>query len=401
MSQSIRLESSVAAENADVPASSQLGSRSASLRSRLSIWTASGFALVAMGCAAPGMKLTMKPGTTPTTTEVNGIHVTLRALDTNLLQSRGVRTVDPSSLGELLTDKVPPYRVGPQDILLVTVWDHPEITLPLGQYRTDAATGMVVDEEGLLYFPYIGKVKVSGLTTSQVRDALTTQLGKILQKPQVDVKVVAFRSQKVYVGGEVRTPAVYNVTDVPFTLAEAVNRAGGFQATADDSRLILTRGDRTWRLDFQALLASGNQIGRILLKDGDSLHVPNSLEEPIYMMGELVRPGTMPMTHGNLSLAKAISDAGGIQGLSADARSIYVIRQAASAKSVDVFHLDARNPTSMVLADHFPLSPRDIVYVDAGTLVRFNRVMGLLAPTLSAVTSTALTAAEVRYSYKK
>jgi len=339
----------------------------------------------------------MKAGSQASVTQLDGLNITLRPLNAELVKPQTPRSPEPGALAELLADKLPSYRVGPQDILMITVWDHPEITLPLGQFRSDAATGQVVDEEGFLYFPYVGKLSVTGLTTAQVRESLTTQLSKVLQRPQVDVKVVAYRSQKVYVGGEVKNPGIYTVTDVPFTLSEAINRSGGFLPTADDSRLTLTRGDRTWRLDFQSLMTAGNRIGQILLKDGDSLFVPNSKDAPVYMMGELVKPGSMPLVHGNLSLAQAISEAGGIQGMSADARSIYVIRQAGAANSVDVFHLDARNPTSMILADRFPLSPRDIVYVDAGTLVRFNRVMTMLLPTVSAITQTTLTAAEVRY----
>ena len=366
-------------------------------RTLANLWVALGAILLLNACTAPGMKLDVKPGTHATTTQVDGLNVTLHPLDPQQVKSR---SIEPTSLSELMVGKLPSYKIGPQDILLVTVWDHPEITLPLGQYRTDAATGNVVDEDGFLYFPYIGKVAVSGLTTSQVRETLASQLGKTLQRPQVDVKVIAYRSQKIYVSGEVKTPAVYTVTDIPFTLAEAINRAGGFLPTADDSRLILTRGNRSWRLDFQALMTAGNRIGQILLRDGDSLHVPNNMEEPVYMLGELVRPGTMPMNHGNLSLAKALSDAGGIQGISADARSIYVIRQGSAANAVDVYHLDARNPTAMVLADHFPLNARDIVYVDAGTLVRFSRVMNMLVPTISTVTSVGLSAAEIRYLRK-
>jgi len=64
---------------------------------------------------------------------------------------------------------------------------------------------------------------------------------------------------------------------------------------------------------------------------------------------------------------------------------------------VDVYHLDARNPTAMVLADQFPLRPRDIVYVDAGTLVRFSRVMDLLLPTVNAVTNGVVGYYEIRY----
>jgi polysaccharide export outer membrane protein len=360
-----------------------------------------GATLLFTACTAPGMKLDAKASSQPATREMGGLQITLRKLDASAVQSqRDPAPVPPGALAGLLSDHPQPYIIGPQDVLLVTVWDHPEITLAMGEFRTDSASGSVVDDDGCIYFPHVGRLKVQGLTIPEVRTRLTAELAKILQRPQVDVKMLAFRAQKVFVGGEVKTPAVYNVTDVPFTLAEAVNRAGGFLPTADDSHLVLSRGNKNWVLDFQILMTRGNQIGKIYLKDGDSLWVPNTLEAPVYMLGELTRPGTLPLTHGNLSLAKALSDAGGISGVSADARSIYVIRQGKGANAVDVFHLDARNPTAMILADRFELDPRDIIYVDAGTLVRFSRVMALLLPTVTTVVETATAAADVNYLRK-
>ncbi|MDP1831448.1 MAG: polysaccharide biosynthesis/export family protein [Geothrix sp.] len=343
------------------------------------------------------MKMTMRPNKREAPVEVDGLSLTLRSVTPQLLNAQVARAPEALDLGGLVAEKPQPYRIGPQDVLLVTVWDHPEISLPMGPNRSDSSYGNLVDEAGFIYFPYVGKLKVSGLTTGEAREALTAQLAKSLRNPQVDVKVLVYRSQKVYVGGEVRNPAIYPVTDVPFTLAEAVNRAGGFLPTADDSRMVLTRGTRSWKLNFHKAVAAGSRLGPILLQDGDTLQVPSASETPVYMMGELTRPGNVPLVHGNLSLAKAISEAGGIQVASSDATSIYVIRAGGSANAVDVFHLDARNPASMVLADRFALNPRDIVYVDAGTLVRFNRVMNLLLPTISAATSVGLTAAQIDY----
>jgi len=363
-----------------------------------------GLALVSLvlfsACQAPGQKLVTRPNSREIPVEVEGLAVTLHSVTPQLLSAKAARGPEAVDLEGLVSTKPQPYRIGPQDVLLATVWDHPEISLPMGPNRSDSSYGNLVDEGGYIFFPYVGKLKVSGMTTGEVRDALTAQLAKSLRNPQVDVKVLVYRSQKVYVGGEVRNPAVYSVTDVPFTLAEAVNRAGGFLPTADDSRMVLTRGSKSWKLNFHKLMSASNQLGQLLLQDGDTLHVPNNSEEPVYMMGELVRPGNVPLIHGKLSLAKALSDVGGIQVASADATSIYVIRAGGSANAVDVFHLDARNPASMVLADKFALNPRDIVYVDAGTLVRFSRVMNLLLPTISAATSAALSAAEVRYFVK-
>ncbi|WP_257314239.1 polysaccharide biosynthesis/export family protein [Geothrix fuzhouensis] len=362
-------------------------------RRRLSVLSVLGLTLLLGACRAPGMKFNTQAYDKETHTQVNGQDVTLHPLNPETLKIYGARPAS-TEVKELLATKPQPYRIGPQDILMVTVWDHPELTLPLGQYRTDAATGMVVNDSGYMFYPYIGRVKMAGLTVEDARDALTTKLDDVLQRPQVDLKVLAYRSQKVFVSGEVRNPAVYNITDIPFTLTEAINRAGGFLPTADESHVLVSRGDKTWSLDFLQLLTRGNRIGQILLQDGDSVHVQNRDEEPVYLLGELRNPRSVPTYHGKLSLAQAISDAGGINSTTAEARSIYVFRRGKAENAVDVFHLDAYNPVAMVLADRFALQPRDLVYVDAGPLVRWNRVVSLIVPTVSALTSTA---SEVKY----
>ena len=359
--------------------------------------------LLALGftaCRAPGMKMNWLATSQPMTVEMNGQHVTLRPLDPATL-----RTLDhpvPAQAGqqELLATKAEPYRIGPLDILLITVWDHPELTLPLGQYRTDASTGMVVDEDGDLYYPYIGRVKMAGLTVVQARDALTARLATVIQKPQVDVKVVAYRSQKVFVGGEVRNPAVYTITDIPFTLAEAINRAGGFLPGADQSYIDITRGARTWTVNFLDHIGTDNRTDQIILRGGDSVQVHHRNEDPVYLLGEVRNPGSVPAYNGRLSLAQALSEAGGINNLSADARSIYVFRRGQAADAVDVFHLDAYNPVAMVLADRFALHPRDVVYVDAGTLVRWNRVVSLILPTTSVFTTLPTTITDSKTAFK-
>jgi polysaccharide export outer membrane protein len=353
-----------------------------------------------VGCKSPGMKLEARPDTKERSENMNGMQVTLRALTPQVVQAQAGPMPAPEDLDGLVSTAPKPYRVGPQDILLVTVWEHPEIAVAAGPYRTDSTSGTVVEENGEIYFPYCGKVHVAGMTTGEVRDVVTARLGRVFRNPQVDVKMIAFRSQKVYVGGEVRNPAVYPVTDVPFTLAQAVNYAGGILPTGDDTRFRLNRGNRSWVLNFPAIMASGGQAGQILLQDGDSLQVPNVNEEPVYMMGELFKPGTQPLLHGSLSLARAISEAGGLSNTTADATSVYVIRPGTVANAVTVYHLDARNPASMVLADKFALNPHDIVYVDAGSLVRFSRVMNLLMPTISAVTQGAQLATQYYYFRK-
>lgn len=354
-------------------------------------------ALLLLTACAPGMKLNITPSKPEATYLIEGQRVTLRSVTPQLVRSYGASQVGITGLDDLLAVKPTPYIIGPQDVLQVIVWEHPELTIPLGQFRSDAAAGQLVDEDGNIFWPYVGTLNVAGQTPSQVRAKLVDRMARVLKNPQVDVKVIAYRSQKIWVGGEVKLPGIYNVTDVPTTLAEVIGRAGGFLPSADDSRVALTRGTRTWNLNFHGLMQKGSRYGQILLKDGDHLTIGHREDESVYMLGEIAKPSIVPLRHGRLSLAQALAEAGGMDRLSANAHSLYVLRRGAEEGSVEMYHLDAHNPTAMVLADQFALNPRDIVYVDAGSLVRWNRVLNLLMPTYSSLTQMAT---DVKYLSK-
>lgn len=291
----------------------------------------------------------------------------------------------------LLSAAPQPYAIGPGDVLQIVVWDHPEIAAAIGTTQTppstrpgDPSSGFVVDEAGDLTFPYAGTLRVAGLRTEDVRKRLAAALGKYFVKPQVTVRMASYRAHDVYVDGEVRSPGVVAVNDVPMSLYEAIARAGGFSDTADQSDLVLVRDGVSHRVDLTRMLAEGVSPSRLYLKPGDLLRVSARDENDVYVMGEVNRPvSAIPRRTGRITLADALAQAGSVNASTADAAQMFVIRGVLDG-TPQVFHLDGRSPVAMLVAKEFDLQPKDVVYVDGNGLVRFNRVLSLLMPAISA-----------------
>lgn len=271
------------------------------------------------------------------------------------------------------------YKVGAGDILSIIVWDHPELTTPAGQFRSADQAGTVVSGDGTIFYPYVGVVSVAGRTTRQVRDLLISKLSHYIEKVQLDVQVAAYRSKRVYVVGEVGKPGLQEITDVPMTVLEAVNRAGGFTNEADHSQVLLTRKSVTYLVDIQSMYERGKIEQNVLLQDGDILNIPDKAQNKIFVLGEVAKPGSLVMNKRRSTLAEALSDAGYINQDRANPRWIYVMR--GDDDKPKLFHLDGRSPDAMLLADKFPLKPRDIVYVDVADVVRWNKVVSNILPT--------------------
>lgn len=273
------------------------------------------------------------------------------------------------------------YKLGPGDIINVTVWDHPELTIPAGSYRSAEASGTLVSESGAIFYPYAGVIQVSGLTVREVRDILIKKLAAYIEKVQLDVRVVSFRSKRIYVVGEVANAGLLEINDIPMTMLEAVNRAGGFTAEADHANVLLTRAGQTFRVDLQALYENGATGQNVRLEPGDIVNVPDRQQNKIFVLGEVSRPGSYVMNKRRSTLAEALSDAGFVNQITSNPGWIFVMR--GNVDSPELFHLDARTPDALLLADRFPLHPRDVIYVDVAEMARWNRVVSNILPTVN------------------
>jgi len=284
------------------------------------------------------------------------------------------------------------YRIEAGDVMSIVVWDHPELSStmlppqPVGGVGVigvaaspmQPGSGFEIDQHGMLDFPYAGKIKAEGLTQSELQSTLSKKLAVYLRDPKITLKVQSYRSKRVYVDGEVKVAGVQPINDIPMTLTEAINRAGGMNPTADQSRVMVTRDGKTYNINLPQLVQRGVNPSSIMLANGDLVRVLSRDDSKVFLSGEVSSPRALPMRNGRLTLNEALGEAGGINPVTGDARKVYVVRR--SDKESRVYQLDANSPGALAMAEGFELEPKDVVYVAATPLTNWNRTISAMIP---------------------
>jgi len=155
------------------------------------------------------------------------------------------------------------YRIGPEDVLLISVW------------KNDALSRSVpVRPDGKISLPLLNDVQAAGLTALELRDVLTQKLAEYLPSPEVAVIVSDIRSFKVSVIGEVTKPGRYELKSWT-TVLDVLALAGGFTQFASRSRIVILQSDgKTMkRIPFNYNKIAGEQEN-FYLRNGDIVLVP-------------------------------------------------------------------------------------------------------------------------------
>ncbi len=299
---------------------------------------------------------------------------------------------DVPTLPMALTSYQPgPYRIGAGDILYITVWDHPELTVPAGPQQQLNAAGRPVQSDGTLFYPYIGSVDAAGKTPSELRAFLATKLARYIESPQVDVSILTYASQRVWVTGASRQAATVPLTVTPLTLGDAISQSGLDAAQADLSGVRLTREGVTYSIDLDRLGRQGGGATNIFLKASDHLYVPYLDRKEVFVVGEVNQPGAMSFKTSDISLSQALGRARGLQQSTSNGNAVYVIRGSNDLqdKPSTVFHLEAKSPAAFAVASQFELLPGDVVFVGAAGVTRWSRFVNQLLPFTSIISNAA------------
>lgn len=213
------------------------------------------------------------------------------------------------------------YIVGPLDRLAVTVFDEPTLTKTV-----------TVDSDGTFDFPLVGRITAAGLSVRQITADLKKRLGPpngFLVNPQVSIEVETYRSQVIYVNGQVRVPGAVplkgamTIMDVLAQAGSPTPDAGPYieiyrkpAGQASQGPLDPSKAPAPERIRMDDL--RNGRAQQVILRDGDTVNVPKA---QTFIVNGFVRSPNTYVLEGDVTVQKAIAMAGGVTERGAQSRT--------------------------------------------------------------------------------
>jgi polysaccharide biosynthesis/export protein len=262
-----------------------------------------------------------------------------------LLVSHGLQAQTPEASGD--------YTVGPKDLLEIRVLEVPELSVDRR-----------VSDSGKIDLPLLGEVAVGGMTASEIRGKLETDLtAKYVNRANVSVVVKEFANKPVSVLGAVMHPGSLAISG-RWTLMTAITAAGGLSERAGRRILVLRRADNglsdTLEIKTDDLFQNATPLWNIPIQPADVINVVPRTQITVFCLGEVKNPGALLFdSDDRLTLLSVVSKAGGLTDRAS--KTIRVKRQGPDGKDVEKV-VDFKRIVAGQDPD-LPIEPNDVIVV--------------------------------------
>jgi polysaccharide biosynthesis/export protein len=253
---------------------------------------------------------------------------------------------------------LPAQKVGPNDMIAISVYDSPEFT------RT-----VRVGADGVIRLPMVKqRIKAEGLMPSDLEDKIAEALTDegILVDPFVIVTIAEYHSRPISVMGAVKMPITFQA-DIAVTLLDALARAGGLSPDAGPEILISraqTGPDAAattlvQRIPVKALMNGADPEVNVMLAGGEEIRVPEAGK--IYIVGNVKKPGAFTLESGSeTTVLKAVALSEGL--LPFAAKQAFIYRREGGADSKNEIPIELTKIMERKSPD-FTLMANDILYI--------------------------------------
>lgn len=304
--------------------------------------------------------------------QINLVNInSLSELDINFYNQEKVEQIDYkiNKFSKIYNYKYE-YILGPADSISINLTD-----------TDDLDNVYLIDQQGMIDLPFIGKVKLDGLNLNQAQNILISVIKDFYKNPDLQIKIEEFNSSKIHIVGAVRNQKTINLDQKPIKLIEAAIEAN-FNPSASDklfgTKGFLRRDNKVYKINLANAFSGVDEKENFYLKKNDVIFIDRN-SEAIHVFGEVSKPGVY-FPNLDYSLTELISTSG-LNQLTSNAKKVYVIREKfKSFLEVDIFQLDIRDPVNLIAGRKFMLQAKDIVFVPPTEIVKWNRTISLLLP---------------------
>lgn len=265
------------------------------------------------------------------------------------------------------------------DQINILVWGQPELNNPsINNLTRDPGVVFTIDQQGKIYYPYVGGIKLSGLTPFQARHLLSQRLSKFFKQAEVNLVVVTYANAHINVLGAVNEPKRIPLTEVPLPITTAITMAGGESKEGNIRNVILKRAKKRYQFDLLAL--KNNKAKDIIMQPFDTVFVNRYYNKRVYVLGELSEPNIVWLEDERANVADALSSTHGLIIQRAN-KMVYVLRRDAKNNPL-VYTFNTHRLDGLILASHFKLAMNDVVYVCSKPITLWNDIIQQLLPTV-------------------
>jgi polysaccharide export outer membrane protein len=290
----------------------------------------------------------------------------------------------------------PTDLIGVGDALAISIFEAGATNL--FAHGSDSGTGgnnqqtlprSVVDRDGTVQIPFVGPVKVAGLTPVEASEAIKSALRRVAVDPQVTLSVTQSQENAVSILGEIKTSGHFPVSAHNDHLLDVIATAGGPTRPVGDLSVEVVRANQTAEVPLPALLKTSADNIRLAPEDRVLLlYKPRKYTT----FGALGHISQVLIEDENLTLASAISRAGGLDTTTANAANVLLFRferpEVAAALGVKtpatvkgvpiVYRLNMRDPGAFFVADNFDIQAGDMLYVPRSDITEAQKFFGLI-----------------------
>lgn len=277
-------------------------------------------------------------------------------------------------------------RLGPGDRLSVRIWESGTPTVFAGDTGSNLGE-LTIDDQGKLYLPYVGAMRVAGMTVPEVRENIIRQLRTVVLRPQVDVRILERRSTLVTVQGDAAKTGTYPIERGRTRLGPLLAEVAPNQKNPEMLNVTLRRDGEVGQVRLSDIYK--DPALDIALQPGDAI-ILNEVVENITVLGAAGVQGQVRILERNFTVIDALGQARGLNPEAADPRAVFVMREPTRQGTPPiVYQFDMRRPEAIALANRFVLRDQDAVLISNASWAQTRQVISAFSQGMASVRSAA------------